>query len=83
MLWAHNNAIVEILGTWLKVNSGHYGTAFLIQNSNVSIANPSASEGYSPVYSEERSGQTKTLDDANFYARGIGSALYSASTFSY
>ncbi len=83
ILWAHNNAVVEILGTWFKINSGRYGTAFLIEDSNVSIANPSAGSGYSPVYSEKRSGQTKTLNDDNFYGRGIGTALYSASTVTY
>ncbi len=83
ILFAHNNATVEVLGTLFKANSGYYGTAFLIRDSNVSIANPNADSGYSPVYSEERRGQTRTLDDDLFWARGVGTALYSASTFTY
>jgi hypothetical protein len=77
-IWAHNNATVEVLGTWLY---GAYGTAFLLQNSQVSIANATVPSSYGPCYSEVRNTSAPATLPCNSSWNGTDStALYLGNT---
>ncbi len=79
MLYAHNNAVAEVLGAWFY---GTQGAAFLMQNSQVSIANPAVPNSYSPCFSESHnSGTPATLPCNSSWDGNDATSLYSGNTY--
>jgi hypothetical protein len=80
MMWAHNGSTVEMLGAFHYPTNVPSGTAYTVQNSNVSLVNIGSYSGFSPAVAETR-GPIATMND-NSWDGGIGFALYSGSVFS-
>ncbi len=84
IVYAHNNAVVEVLGSFFKENGIPDGLPFELINSQVSLDNPGTQSAlFHPGFEEVKNNSAPLdLTDTSFYGGGMGTALYTSNTVS-